>query len=363
MRTLLSGLRRLGLAGVLAGVVAVPGWSLLHRDGAPGRDGAPTAPRRTEEPLFCAPGLTEPASQVRGLRAAHPGRLVEVRVEAGDRIERGQVLALLDHAAADAAVAVRAAELTAALARLARLEAGARVQEIAVARARVAETEAGRAEAERAAGRSRRMLPTGAIDQAALDAAETALAVAEARLRCAQAELALLEAGARREELDEARALAEAARGRLAAARADLEDCLVRAPLDGLVVYRFAHPGEQVAPTDPRPLFDVAAPSPLRVRADVDEFDVDRVHVGQRVHATAPAFGATRFPGAVVRIEKTLGRKNFRTETATEKKDAKILEVVVALEADAAARIPLGMPMRVWFAGGAGTGTTADTGR
>lgn len=378
-------------------------------------------PRDTAGPepvaaAVCAPGLTEPTSQVVELRATRPGRLVAVHGTAGARVTAGQVVAELAHDAADAAVALRRAELAAAEARLARLEVGARVEDVAAAQAahdaaqaevdgaaarlaeleagaraedlesahaRVAEAEARATDAVRNAERRRRMLGTGAVERALVDDADTAQATAAARLRQARAELALLEhgaraeqrqaaraalatatarcaqaaaewarlrAGARVEELAEARAQVEAARAQVTIALADREDCCVRSPLTGVVVYRFAHPGEQASPHDPRPLLEVAAPLPMQVRVDVDEFDVARVHVGQAVWATAPAFGEQRFPGRVVRIEATLGRKNFRTDTATEKQDAKVLEVLVALDPGAADTLPLAMPMRVWFA-------------
>jgi HlyD family secretion protein len=80
---------------------------------------------------------------------------------------------------------------------------------------------------------------------------------------------------------------------------------------------------------------------------DVDEMDIASVRVGQRVFATAPAFGNQRFYGRVTHIEPTLGRKNFRTNRPTERVDSKILEAVVAL--DSGETVPLELQMVVWF--------------
>ncbi len=285
--------------------------------------------------------------------------------------------------AARAALAAAGAGEAEAGVRVRELEAGARAEEVEAARARLAEADALRRDAARTVERRRGLVPSGAIGAAQVDEAQTALEAAEARDRLARADLALLEAGARRErrdaareearaagarrdqaaaqlalleagarpeEIAEARARRDAACATLASARAEREDSFVRAPLSGVVVYRHAHPGEQAGPADPRPLLEVAATRPLLVRADVDEFDVARVRAGQAAWVTAPAFGDARFPGRVVLVERTMGRKNFRTDHATERKDAKVLEVLVALDEPASERIPLGMPVRVWFA-------------
>ncbi len=262
------------------------------------------------------------------------------------------------------------------------LAAGVRPEDLEVARARLEELRALEADAIRTCERHRRLVPTGAMEESRLGEAETAVAVAGARVRQASAELARLEAGERPEAIERARAEAssararvreaaaelarlengarpeelaiawaevEAAAARVAAARSDLEDAFLRSPLAGLVVYRHRNPGEEVSSADPTPILELASAGALHVRADVDEFDVARVREGQTVRVGAPAFGERRFPGRVVRIERIFGRRNFDTELPTEKRDARILEVVIALEAPAEGVLPLGMPVRVEF--------------
>ncbi len=295
-------------------------------------------------------------------------------LEAGPRAEAISAARCRLAAAEQAAIAAEA--------RSRELESGARPEDLAIARARLEELQASRDEALRTKTRHGRLVPSGAMEEFRLEEAETALAVAEARVRQsaaelarlaagersevldrvradasaararveeAKAELASLENGSRTEDLAAARAEIEAARARLAAAAADLSDAFLRSPIDGLVVYRYRHPGEEVGPEDRVPVLEIATAVPLHVRADVDEFDIGRVYEGQRIYATAPAFGYRRFQGRVVRLERILGRRNFKTELPTEKRDAKILEVVVALDAGAEGVLPLGMPVRVFF--------------
>ncbi len=268
--------------------------------------------------------------------------------------------------------------------RLALLAAGARPEERDGARARLAEAEGAASEARRVLEERDRLVSRGLLDRSSLDEARSAVAICDARTRASRAALEEIEngarpeelaaagaeaeaaiarseaadaarelvvAGARSEEIEEAEAALEAAEGRLLAALAELEETFVRAPFDGTVLYRHLSVGERVGLSGEPALFEVGALGPRCARADVDEFDVGRVRIGQRVEVSAPAFGDERFAGRVVRIEGVLGRKNSRNRHASEKEDSKILEVVVELD-EPAARLPIGLPVHVRFAPG-----------
>jgi len=131
-----------------------------------------------------------------------------------------------------------------------------------------------------------------------------------------------------------------------------------------VVVSRVREPGESVFPNVPAPVVSIGNRDVLHLRADGDATDLSRVHIGQRIFATCDTFGARRFPGKIVHIEQTLGRKNFRTDRPTEKADTKILEVVIAL--DDGRDLPLELQMTVWFlrdTAGATTPTNRPAGR
>lgn len=74
----------------------------------------------------------------------------------------------------------------------------------------------------------------------------------------------------------------------IAAARQRRTDLLIRSPMDGVVLRRDFELGEVVGTGDA--LFWVGAPLPLRITADVDEEDIPRVMVGQKVLIKADAF-------------------------------------------------------------------------
>jgi RND family efflux transporter MFP subunit len=121
---------------------------------------------------------------------------------------------------------------------------------------------------------------------------------AEARARFAQEELARIRTlvsrdVASRSALDRAESEARAVRAVAEAAQRRLDDYIVRAPSDGLVLRRDAEVGEVV--DTPASLFWIGEPRPLRVTAEVDEEDIARVREGQEVLLRADAF-----PGRVL---------------------------------------------------------------
>jgi RND family efflux transporter MFP subunit len=91
------------------------------------------------------------------------------------------------------------------------------------------------------------------------------------------------------------RALSELDQGKatLAAARQELEDKMIRAPLDGVVLRKDGEIGEVVKAGDA--LCWIGQPAPLRVTAEIDEEDAPRLRLGQRTLIAADAF-----PGRVV---------------------------------------------------------------
>ncbi len=292
-------------AVVSLGVAAAVVWS---RDA--GRAEAVPAPARV-----AAAGRVEPVSEERVVAAEATGRLARVLVDEGDRVARGQVLAII-------ANDDRAARVAAAEARLARLLNGARPEERRQARAALSEAQAvadharSRLERVRAVARS-------SVGHDEADRAEREHEVALARLEAARAALALVEAESRAEDIAAARAARDEA-------KALLEKTIVRAPVAGVVTRRHRNEGESVVET--APVVTVADDSVRRVRAEIDETDVGRVAVGQRVHVTADAFGSRRFAGRIVRVGLSLGRKQVITDEPTERRDTKVLEALVELE-------------------------------
>ncbi len=296
------------LATILSVGIAAAAVGTREAERAPG---TPPPPARV-----AAAGRVEPASEERVVAAEATGRLAEVLVDEGDRVARGQVLAVI-------ANDERKARVAAAEARLERLLNGARPEERRQARAAVREAEAVADHARAEVERLRSIVASGAVGEDEVDRAEREHRVALARRDAAREAHALVEAETRAEDV-------AAARAALDEAKALLEKTLVRAPVAGVVKRRHRNQGESVVET--APVATVADVSVRRVRAEIDETDVGRVAVGQSAFVTADAFGARRFAGRVVRVGQSLGRKSVITDEPTERRDTKVLEALVELE-------------------------------
>lgn len=95
---------------------------------------------------------------------------------------------------------------------------------------------------------------------------------------------------------DAAVANGAAARAAEAMAAAKLGQNIVRAQIDGIVIKRDIEPGELAVPT--RTLMLLGDPRRSRVTATVDERDIPRVHVGQRVLVSSDAW-----PGRIIQAQ------------------------------------------------------------
>ena len=236
------------------------------------------------------------------------GRVVELKVREGSVLKAGDLIARLD--AADVQAAIAAADATLAQAQAA--------QQQALAQARQAQVERSNADAElqRALG----LVQQGFVSPQAVDAARR-------RSDAAQASVALAQAGIASAQAGEAQARAQ----RLAQQvnRANTE---VRAPFDGVVLVKNANVGDMITPFSSAAgtsgaVVTMADMGTLEVEADVAEANVGQVRADQPVEITLDALPDARFRGSVARIVPTVDRAKatVMTKVRFERLDARIL--------------------------------------
>ena len=153
-----------------------------------------------------------------------------------------------------------------------------------------------------------------------LDQAQADLQLAEVRLENAESQLtrgkALHMEGSiadkNFEEIQESFASAKSQHVRsivnVENAKIALDDTLVRSPLDGTIIFRPVEVGQVISsPTSAvgggTLLMTMADLSKVRIRAYVDEIDIGKVSVGQKVTIRVSAFREEVFQGAVTKIE------------------------------------------------------------
>ena len=207
--------------------------------------------RRAEadDGLLRASGTVEATEARLGFESG--GRLLAVLPHEGDAVGAGAELAHLDRAELEAKREQALAQVAAASARLAELEAGARPEEIAQADAERRAAAERLEDAERDVARTRKLYDGGAVPREQLDKAQTARDVAAARLRQTGEQVTLLRRGPRREQIAAQRAVVEQAQAAVAAADVALGRTDLRSPFAGVVSVRNREPGEVVAPGAP----------------------------------------------------------------------------------------------------------------
>lgn len=298
--------------------------------------------------VAAAPAVVEPSTQLVALRSERQGRIKSILKRAGDRIRKGEALVILDDDTARALVAMRRTDLKHAEAILARLRAWDRPEQRAKAQAGVERAQTYLDRAERELKRIRSLFESDAAPDSELNRAIEDKRLAAAALVEAQQTKAISEAGPIPEEVGVAEARVQQAQAALDLAEAELALRTIVSPLDGHVIYRHLEPGEVVDPESSVPILSLGNLDEIRLRAEVDEADIQRVRVGQRIVATAAAFTGRTFTGRVVHLEPLMGRKTIRTERTTELQDTKVREVLIALAGDTPA-LPIDLQMTVRF--------------
>jgi len=215
------------------------------------------------------------------------GRIAEMKVDEGDRIEAGKIVASLDKTYFTDEVRVARARVTVQSAMVARLVNGTRPEEIAQVRALVAEREASVVLAQATFARQQELAGRGVSPHQKHDEATAVLEQAQAALKSAQEALKLAEIGARREDIDAAKAQLEGENAALAQAERRLIDADLTAPSAGMILTRVREPGAIVGAGET--VYAVTITSPVWVRTYVAEPDLGRLRPGMPVEVRTDA--------------------------------------------------------------------------
>lgn len=297
--------------------------------------------------VLVAPGRVETVRDPVALAFETGGRIVSIDVDEGQAVKTGQIIARLDDRLAAARVASARAAVAGAQANYLLARRGARTEDLDAAKAELeaAQANADHSAAERA--RSERLGTAGAIASSSVDADSATARVAAAQAAAAQARYNSLVKGTRSEQVAAAAASLDAAKAELAAAEVALDQTVLRAPNDGVVLRRFAEVGAMVTAVEPAPIVSIADLRQLEIRAELDEADVAAVSVGTPAYATADAFGDRHFPVRISRITNELGRKQIQNDDPRARVDTRVLEVIAQFDGAPNESLPLGLRMYV----------------
>jgi HlyD family secretion protein len=287
------------------------------------------------------------------------GPIVEIRIDEGDRVEQGAVVARLDSHDAELALARARADRDLAEAQLRLLQAGARGEDVRVAEAQraAAAAEVSVAAAERAGAevdvdRFERLLASSSGTRKQRDDAVARLNVAKEReraaaerMKSAEEVVARVKAGARREELDAARARIDAAAQQIATWEKAVTDATVYAPLSGVVTAKPVNVGELVQRGTP--LVVIADLVHAWANVYVDEPIVPRLRIGQEVAIHTDAGGTGR-TGTIVFISPNAEFTPRNVQTAEDR--AKLVYRIKVSVDNSDGVLKIGMPIEAEIA-------------
>ncbi|MFQ5583406.1 MAG: efflux RND transporter periplasmic adaptor subunit [Calditrichia bacterium] len=213
-----------------------------------------TVQRGTFQVSVSANGIVKPIDRIE-IKSKASGEIVELPVEVGDYVKKGQLIARLDQRDEKAAVEQARANLDIAKAEL--------------------------KQAQKTYDRRNKLYQSDLLSEEERDQIELSLAVAKGKL--VQASSALERAEER------------------------LSESIVRAPIDGIILQKYVEEGQIIASGVSNvgggsPIVDIADMSSVYVEAGIDEIDIGRVEVGQPVKVTAEAYPQLEFEGKIVRI-------------------------------------------------------------
>ena len=230
-------------------------------------------------------GIIQVASRTAGV-------VREVDVLEGERVVKGQVLARQEDDAPRLAVETAQATLN-------------------QSKSQLVATQVQLATAKREHGRLAGL--SGVVSGQDVDKSQDAIAGAQATLTSERAAIGVAQA-----QLDEA--------------RYRLEQTVIRAPVDGIIVRRYANPGTGASTLNVTPMFDLEPAGQRIVRAEVTETELPSVALGQAVRIVPETDQSKMYPGKVLRQAAVFGARKLQSDDPSDRTDEKVVEVVVSAE-------------------------------
>lgn len=284
-RLLVAGFCFAGLAATLCG---------CSKGASGAKVKGPAQTDATSPFIAVAEGKADVEGGVIQIAARTAGLVREVDVIEGDHVRKNQILARQEEDAPRLAVQTSQAGLM-------------------QTKAQLGLTQVQLATALRERGRLAKL--AGVVSGQQVDQAADAISTAQANLASERAAI-----GVAQTQLNEA--------------RYRLEQTVIRAPLDGVIVRRYANPGVGASTLNVTPMFDLEPAGARIVRAEVTESALPSVAIGQAVSLTPEADQSKTYPGKVLRRAAVFGARKLQSDDPSERTDERVVEVVV--DADAA---------------------------
>lgn len=311
-------------------------------------------------------GRLEPQTEVSQLSAPvtlDGDRIVEILVKQGDKVKKGQIVAILDSRdRLQAALGEAKQKVSVAQSRLAQVKAGAKIGEIQAQESTIVRLQAelrGEVAAQDAAiarlqselrnarsefTRNQQLHQEGAISNSVIDSKRLVLESAEARLREASSgqnrtvdtlQAQISEAKATLSRIAEVRPVdvqaaqtdVDSAIAAVKRTETELAQAYVRAPMDSQILKIHARLGEKIGDSG---IADLGQTDQMVAVAEVYQTDITKIQLGQQATITGQAFSG-ELRGTVSQIGLQVNRQNVFSNQPGENLDRRIIEVKIRL--------------------------------
>jgi RND family efflux transporter MFP subunit len=287
--------------GIVVIIIAASAiWYLAHPTGVPITTAVAQAVASAAPGASAGPSLLDASGYIVARRRATvsskvTGKVVKVMLEEGQRVEAGQIIALLDDSNWRAAL----------------IQSKAQLQQ---AEANVDSAQTAFDDAKPIFERAEKQKAAAVISAQSFDESHAQFNVAHNNLLIAQRGV-------------------EAARAGVEVAQRSLEDTVIRAPFAGIVTEKTAQPGEMVSPISAGGGFTrtgigtVVDMDSLEVEVDVSENFINRVRPQQPVTIKLNAYPDWDIPGSVIAMIPTADRAKatVKVRIAIKQKDPRII--------------------------------------
>ena len=339
-------LRQLSSFLIAGLVVAVPLLFWFSRKQTPSR--AEQVAVTGSRVLLASPGRVEGRGETIALGAAADGVVKAVFVTEGQHVKEGTVLAVIGCDDLVAEIDQAKAEAESFRQARVRLLRGHRDEERAAAAQNTVAAKSLLNQTGQHLERIDGLYQKDAETKDLFEQAKRDYEVAQANYERSRHEQDLADAEPLPEEVSKADADVVAAEKNVKVVQEKLQKCAIRAPISGTVLKVMARVGESYSTLLPRSLFSFSDDSIRRVRAEVDEWDVGKVRLGERTIVSADGFPNRQFNGRVVELAHVMGRKTVLSGDPAEKADRDVLEAVIELD-QPAKELPVGLRISAQF--------------
>jgi len=280
--------------GVLLIIVLIVGFLVVSKGQAAKKaEVEKAAATKVESPYAAiANGKVDIEGGIIQVAARRGGIIREVLVQEGDRVVAGQILARQEDDEARLAVQSARAQVTQAESQLAQIRVDIRT-------------------AQRERERLQKLVATNFVAAQRIDQAQDAIDSAQARLGSQTAAV-------------------QTARAQLSQSLYNEELTVIRSPMAGRIVRRYANPGAGASTLNVSAMFDLEPDAPRIARAEIVESDIPNIAAGQAVEITPEGDPTKVYIGSVLRRAAVFGARKLASDDPSQRSDERVVEVVVS---------------------------------